>query len=277
MEARQATADGIPASLRSGRGVAGLQQRILSIDIGGSHVKASVLNREGKLLAPARRAVTPQPATPHALLKTIAELADPLMPFSRISAGFPGAVRNGRVITAPNLGSAAWHGFDLARSLADLLDKPSRVLNDADVQGLGTIAGTGFECVLTLGTGVGSAFFLDGRLLPHFELGQHPLHGRKTYDRYLGDAALKARGVVVWNRRLRKTIDIVRTLTNFDVLHLGGGNARLIDFDLPADVRLGSNRAGIAGGAKLWDAQLSDLFRGATMNARRKSRKSNDV
>jgi len=236
--------------------------RTLAFDIGGTHIKASVLDDAGDFLADPIHTPTPRPAVPQAVMKVIHEQARSLAPFVRVSAGFPGAVQQGRVLTAPNLGSAAWHGFDLARALTVQLGKPARVLNDADVQGLGTIDGMGFECVLTLGTGIGSAFFLDGRLLPHLELGQHPLHGGKTYDGYLGVRALKAKGVKAWNRRLRRTIDIVRTFTNFDILHLGGGNARLIDFDLPAGVRIGSNRAGIVGGVKLWDARLRDIFPG---------------
>ena len=229
-----------------------------------------MLDAEGNLLADPRQAPTPQPAAPRQVLKAIARLARSLAPFSRVSAGFPGAIRNGCVLTAPNLGSAAWRGQDLAGALRDLLGKPTRVLNDADVQGLGSIEGTGFEIVLTLGTGVGSASFLDGRLLPHLELGQHPIHGRKTYDQYIGDAALKAKGSKVWNRRLQHVIEIVEVLTNFDLLHLGGGNARLIDFELPARVRIGSNRAGIIGGAKLWSGQMNDLFPAARQGKREK-------
>jgi polyphosphate glucokinase len=248
----------------------GPRPQTLAIDIGGSHIKASVLDIHGDLLADTQHVTTPHPAGPRQVLKAIAGLAKSLGPFARISAGFPGAIREGRVLTAPNLGTAAWRGHDLAGSLQDLLGKPARVLNDADVQGLGSIAGTGFECVLTLGTGVGSAFFLDGRLLPHLELGQHPIHGRKTYDRYLGEAALEAKGAKVWNRRLRHVIEIVDTLTNFDLLHLGGGNARLIDFDLPKGVRIGSNRAGIIDGIKLWDARMDDLFAGAGQRKKRR-------
>jgi polyphosphate glucokinase len=243
------------------------QERILAIDIGGSHIKASVLDGNGDLLADPQHVPTPHPAPPKRVLKAIAGLARSLAPFSRVSAGFPGAIQCGRVLTAPNLGSAAWRDHDLGRALHDLLGKPTRVLNDADVQGLGTIEGAGFECVLTLGTGIGSAFFLDGLLLPHFELGQHPVHGSKTYDQYLGDGALKAKGNKVWNRRLRRVLNIVEVLTNYDLLHLGGGNAQLIDFDLPARVRIGSNRAGIIGGAKLWDARMNDFF---SLESRRK-------
>ncbi|MDE2166900.1 MAG: ROK family protein [Alphaproteobacteria bacterium] len=232
----------------------------LAIDIGGSHIKASVLDRGGAMVAAPVRVRTPRPATPEALLRAIAGLARTLPSYDRISAGFPGYVRHGQIRTAPNLGTESWAGFRLDRALARRLKKPARVLNDADVQGLGAIEGRGLECVLTLGTGIGSALFQDGSLLPHLELGQHPIAKNKTYDQYLGNAIAEKKGRRVWNRRLRKTIDIVRTLVNFDRLYLGGGNTRLIDFDLPRDVKITPNADGIVGGVRLWNANLDPAF-----------------
>lgn len=232
----------------------------LAVDVGGSHVKASVLDRNGSMIAAPVRVRTPQPATPQALLRAVDSLARVLPKFDRISVGFPGFVRRGRVFTAPNLGTERWAGFQLDRALTRRLRKPARVLNDADVQGLGAIEGRGLECVLTLGTGIGSSLFQDGRLLPHLELGQHPLLKGKTYDQYLGNAAADKKGVHTWNRRLRKTISIVRTLVNFDRLYLGGGNTRLIDFELPRDVKVTPNADGMIGGVHLWDAALDPIF-----------------
>ena len=100
-------------------------------------------------------------------------------------------------------------------------------------KGLGVISGKGFECVLTLGTGIGSSFFYNGRLLPHLELGQHPLRGNLTYDHYIGDAVRRGKGRKKWNARLKKALAIVATLVNYDTLYLGGGNAQRIDFKLP--------------------------------------------
>jgi polyphosphate glucokinase len=234
----------------------------LAIDIGGTHIKGSVLDAGGQMAASEMRRATPAHPAPPAVLSVIASLAEELPAFDRISAGFPGYVRQGVVRTAPNLGTPAWHDFALAQALADRLKKPARILNDADVQGLGVIDGRGLECVLTLGTGVGSALFFDGRLLPHLELGQHPIHKKKTYDEYLGDAVLKRKGRERWNRRMRRAITIVETLINYDTLHLGGGNARLIDFDLPANVKLAANSGGITGGIRLWDPAFDDFFTG---------------
>jgi polyphosphate glucokinase len=234
--------------------------RTLCIDVGGTGIKAAVVDSAGAMLTEQVRTPTPRPATPDAVLEAIATLAGTLSAADRMSIGFPGVIRDGVVGTAVNLDDAAWRGFDLASGAQARLGLPVRVLNDADVQGLGTVSGRGIECVLTLGTGLGFALFEDGRLLPHLELGQHPIRHGKTYDRYLGAAALKRKGREKWNRRVRRAIDTVRTLVGFDTLYLGGGNAKKVDGDLPADVRIASNRAGITGGVRLWDTALDGHF-----------------
>ena len=232
----------------------------LSIDIGGTHIKASVLDASGNELAKHVELSTPHPAPPTVVLALLDRLRRSLPAFDRISVGFPGVVKHGRIVTAPNLGSADWHEFPLAAELERRWRRKARVLNDAEVQGLGVIQGHGLECVLTLGTGFGSALYRDGELMPHLELGQHPMWKSKTYDQYLGAAALKERGVVKWNRRVRRMLDTVRTLLNYDHLYLGGGNATRIDFDLPPDVSIVSNEAGITGGVKLWASALDWFF-----------------
>lgn len=232
----------------------------LAVDIGGSRIKASVVDNAGRMIAHEVWVSTPAVATPAAVLAAIETLTRQLPAYDRVSAGFPGYVAEGRVRTAPNLGTANWRDFPLAEALAARLRKPARILNDADVQGLGVISGRGLECVLTLGTGVGSALFKDGVLLPHLELGQHPIGKHKTYDQYLGTAALKAKGREVWNRRVRKAIAIVETLVNYDMLYLGGGNASAINFKLPPKVRIAANSGGITGGMRLWDRALDPLF-----------------
>jgi len=169
-----------------------------------------------------------------------------------VSVGFPGVVRNGRVLTAPNLGNDGWAGFDLAAALAKTLGKPVRVANDADVQGLAVIAGRGVEMIMTLGTGFGTGLYVDGRLAPHLELAHHPFRKGETYDAQLGNAARKRIGNRKWNRRVRKAIENLRSLTSFDRLYLGGGNAKKIDFVPDPDVTIVGNEAGIAGGIGLW-------------------------
>jgi polyphosphate glucokinase len=234
--------------------------RTLAIDIGGTHIKASVLDRSGKPIVERVDAPPPHPAPPATTLELILTLASVLPAFDRISAGFPGVIKHGCVITAPNLGTKAWHAFPLAAELEKQLGKPARVLNDAEMQGLAVIANSGLECVLTFGTGMGSAIYRDGQLMPHLELGQHPAWKSKTYDRYVGGAALKKLGVPKWNRRVSRVIALVRTLLNFDRLYLGGGNAVHITQKLPRDAKIVSNLAGITGGVRLWEAQFDPFF-----------------
>ena len=137
-------------------------------------------------------------------------------------------------------------------ALTERIGKPTRAANDADIQGWGVVDGKGVELVLTLGTGLGSAIFLDGELLPNLELGHHPFEKDKTYEERLGKAALKDAGKKKWNRRVRRAIEQLQATFNFDTLHLGGGNAKKLEGDLPANVKIGQNVAGLLGGIALW-------------------------
>ena len=233
----------------------------LAVDIGGTSIKASVLDAAGVLVAEQVRWPTPKPATPQTVLDTIGRLAAQLPPFQRISVGFPGVVNGGNVLTAPNLGTDSWSGFRLIDALAERFGTPARLLNDAEVQGLGVVEGHGLECVLTLGTGVGCALFRNRRLLLHLELGQSRARRGKTYDQYIGQAALARKGAERWNKRVRKALNAVLELTCCDVLYVGGGNARKLTIELPPQVKIVSNTAGITGGIRLWEPELDELYR----------------
>ena len=223
----------------------------LAVDIGGTGLKIEVLDAGGQPITNRKRIPTPRPATPPAIIAGIRELADGVPGFDRISAGFPGVVREGRILTAPHLGTEDWRGFDLAAALRESFGRPARVLNDAEVQGFGLIEGRGLEFVLTLGTGAGTAIFHNGHIGPHLELSQHPVHKDMSYDEYIGDAALEKEGKEHWNHRVHHVLGILETLTNFDVLYLGGGNAEKVE-RLPDRVVRGTNEAGLTGGVKLW-------------------------
>lgn len=226
--------------------------RTLAIDVGGTGLKAVILDARGRPLCERVRVPTPADRPPGAVVRALRDLVVPLGTYDRVSVGFPGVIRNGVVRTAPNFASPRWRGFDLAHALADVLKRPVRVLNDAEVQGLAVIAGKGVELVITLGTGVGSALFSDGALMPHLELSQHPVHNGKTYDEYLGDRARQRLGPRKWNRRVRRVLGILETVVNYDMLHLGGGNAARIDFPLGRHARIVDNSAGLLGGIALW-------------------------
>ena len=229
------------------------QLRTLAIDIGGTGIKAALIDDAGNLIGERQRVPTPtKPVAPEDLVRAIDQAVAPLGTFERVSVGFPGYVREGRVVTAPNLGTGALAGFDLQLVLSEHLGKPVRVLNDADVQGFGAIRGDGIEMVLTLGTGAGTAIFRDGEIMPHLELAHHPVSGSKTYDEYIGNAARKKKGKKAWSKRVAKVIGILREVVRFDHLYLGGGNAKDITFPLPADITIVSNTDGLTGGIRLW-------------------------
>jgi polyphosphate glucokinase len=241
----------------AGRGTAPLT---LTFDIGGSHLKAGILDTAGRLVSKRVRVATPKVASPEAVMDGLAGLARRLQHFDRISVGFPGVIRRGIILTAPHLGTKEWYGFDLSAAIAQELRRPVRILNDASVQGLGVICGRGTECVLTMGTGMGFALFLDGRLAPHLELSQHPIKGGKTYDEYVGARALDKIGPKHWNRRVRKIIAVLETVVRYDTLYIGGGNARLLESGLQPNVKPVSNEAGVTGGVRVWDHRMDELF-----------------
>ena len=227
-------------------------QFTLAIDIGGSGLKATVLDADGAFVVERIRMDTPVGVHPDELISMVTAFVKELPAYDRISAGFPGMVRHGIVRSAPNLGHDAWQGYALAEALQHALNKPVRVANDADVQGLAVISGQGVEMVITLGTGFGTALTEDGHLCPHLEISQQQFRKGETYDQQIGDAARREIGNAKWQRRVLRAIDYMRTLTHFDRLYLGGGNAKKITEELPSDVTRIDNLAGLSGGAALW-------------------------
>ena len=224
--------------------------RTLAVDIGGSGIKVMVLDNQGNPLSDRQRLKTPQPAKPEDVIDTILTLAKQ-EEFDRASVGFPGVVQNGLIKTAVNL-DEDWLNYDLATSLTQLLSKPVKVANDADIQGFGAIAGKGVELVITLGTGFGSALFVDGKLVPNLEMGHHPFRKRETYEEQLGRSAMDKEGKKKWNARLEKAIATLDHLFNYDTLYIGGGETKHIKFDLPSNAKVIPNISGLLGGIKLW-------------------------
>ncbi len=226
--------------------------KILSIDIGGSHIKATILNPAGELQIGFQSVDTPLLPGPEKLLAAINDLVSKFPEYDKVSVGFPGYVKEGTVFTAPSLAPKKWEGVNLRQILQDEFNCPVRVVNDADMQGLGIVSGKGLEMVITLGTGLGSALLLNGVLLPHLELSQHPFTTNIIYDRYIGKKALEKEGEVKWNQRLQKVLLVLKAVFNYDHLYIGGGNSRRINIPLDKNITLVSNEDGIKGGAKLW-------------------------
>ena len=224
--------------------------RTLSIDIGGTGVKAMIVGDGGVPLTERVRVETPRPATPQAVLGALRALVAPLGEYDRVSVGFPGVVADGMTLWAPNL-HESWRGFPLAQTIAGAVGRPVRLENDAAMQGYAVIERKGLEILLTLGTGFGSAVYLDGRHVPNLELGHRPFRKGYTYDEYVGRAALEAIGKKKWNKRVGKVIEQALRFKPRR-LYIGGGNAKHLRIALPPEVTIVPNIAGLLGGAALW-------------------------
>jgi polyphosphate glucokinase len=238
----------------------------LSVDIGGSGLKCALLDARGEMISERLRIDTPYPCPPERLIEALIELTKELSGYHRMSVGFPGLIREGRVINIPSLSKstlegevdpqlvAAWHNFELAQALTSAFTVPIRVANDADVQGSAVIQGKGLEFVMTLGTGCGAALFYDGKLLPHLELGHAPFRKGESFEDQIGNAARKAVGKERWIKRVKKAIVAYDSFLFFDHIYVGGGNARhLLGEDLGPNVTIVENTAGILGGIKIWE------------------------
>ncbi|MEB3178898.1 MAG: ROK family protein [Nostocaceae cyanobacterium] len=225
--------------------------RTLSVDIGGSGIKTIVLDSTGTPQTERAKKDTPQPATPAVVIDVITSLAATQGEFHRVSVGFPGVVRHGVTYTAANL-TPDWIGFNFATALQERLNVPVRVANDADIQGMGAISGKGVELVITLGTGFGSALFVDGKLVPNLEMGHHRFRKGETYEQQLGRVALERVGEKKWNSRVQKAIASLEHLFNYDFLYIGGGEAKHTTLELPSNVKIIPNMFGLLGGIALW-------------------------
>lgn len=226
--------------------------QILSIDIGGTYIKGTILNEEGEMQIGYHTVDTPHLPGPEKLLAAIQKLVSDFPSFNKVSIGFPGYVRDGIVFSAPSIAPDKWERVNLKEILQYEFKCPVKVVNDADMQGLGIISGNGFEMLITLGTGLGSALFLNGTLLPHVELSQHPIGTDLIYDKYVGKRAFEALGESIWNKRVEEVLGVLKTVFNYDHLYIGGGNSRFINLSLDDKITLVSNEDGIRGGAALW-------------------------
>jgi polyphosphate glucokinase len=236
------------------------------VDIGGTGLKASVLDADGAMVADRVRVPTTYPLPPDKLVSDLTRLVAPLPAAERASAGFPGMVRDGVVLSAPHFSTKhgpgspvdsqlaeLWSSFALADALTEWFGLPTKVANDADIQGAAVVSGQGLELTITLGTGFGTGLFYHGQLMPHLEIAHQPFRKGETYNDQLGEAARKEIGEERWNKRVHKAIVNLRALMFFDHLYIGGGNSRRVTrHHLDDDVTIVDNTAGILGGIKLW-------------------------
>ena len=249
-----------------------VERLTLSIDCGGLYLKSCVLDDSGTMHSKPNRIETPYPLAPERFVETIAEISSNLPASYRATVGMPGMIRNGVVVATPHYITTKgprtrvdpelqelWSGFDAQSAIAARLEKPTLVLNDAEVHGAGIITGTGYEVVITLGTGLGFAIFYGGKLAPHFELSHATVRRGTTYDTWIGEQERRRLGNVFWSRRIRLLVEELRPVFKWDRLYIGGGNARLIrPIDLERigdDVVIVPNTAGVAGGVRAWSLE----------------------
>jgi polyphosphate glucokinase len=212
---------------------------VLAIDVGGSHVKALVSGE-----VEPRRAESGPTFTAEQMAAAVRTLADGWT-WEVVSVGVPAPVHGGRIVHDPvNLGEG-WVGFDFAAAFG----KPTRVVNDAAMQALGSYDG-GTMLFLGLGTGLGSALITDGVVQP-MELGHLP-YRKKTFEDYVGEAARERRGKKRWRKDVADVVEKLRAALEPDYVVLGGGNADKVG-ELPPNTHRGDNQNAFLGGFRLWD------------------------
>ena len=231
----------LPSCPRRAAALQSQDMHILGIDIGGSGIKGAPVNiADGTLAAERQRVPTPSPSTPDAVAGVIRQIADNFSGTGGpIGITFPGVVKNGRILTAANV-DPAWVDFDAATFFSAKLGRPAVVINDADAAGIAEVrlgAGRGIAgtvVLLTLGTGIGSAVFLDGKLMPNTEFGHMEVRGKDAEER----AAERVReekdlGWQEWGERVGEVVARLAFLLSPDLVIIGGGVSRKADKFLP--------------------------------------------
>ncbi len=213
-------------------------KKILVIDIGGTHVKLMISRREK------RKFDSGTDLSPKQLIAGIKKTAEGWN-YEAISIGFPAPVQKGRIAKDPKHLAEGWIGWDFKKSLG----KPTRVMNDAAMQALGSYRG-GRMLFLGLGTGLGSALVWQKNVLP-LELGDLPYEGGIIED-VLGKPGLERLGKKDWAREVLFCIGQLKLSFIADYVVLGGGNAKQFD-SLPDGIELGQNRNAYLGGCRMWE------------------------
>jgi polyphosphate glucokinase len=238
-------------------------EAVVGIDIGGSGTKGALVDlAAGRFAAPRVRLATPSPATPDRVADVVVELLAQLDAPGPVGLALPAVVRGGIVETAANI-DEAWIGTDALELFGRAVGRPVAVINDADAAGLAEVrfgAGrgrSGVTVVITLGTGIGSAVFVDGTLVPNTELGHLPLHHGDAED-WAADSIREKEDLswTQWAHRLEHYLELVERVLSPQLIIIGGGVSKKSDKFLPRiDIRTELvpaelyNDAGIVGAA----------------------------
>ncbi len=217
-------------------------KKILVVDIGGTHVKLMISRTEKRKFDSGMK-LSPRQLTSE--IKMITKDWE----FDRVSLGFPSVVEANRIMKDPKHLAKGWVGWDFKKSLG----KPTRVINDAAMQALGSYHGQRM-LFLGLGTGLGSTLIWDRNVLP-LELGDLPYPGWEKIEDALGKIGLEKLGKKAWERGVRSAVAQLKLSFVADYVVLGGGNAKILG-EVPKGFEVGHNRNAYLGGCKLWETDV---------------------
>lgn len=209
-------------------------EQVLGIDIGGTGIKAAPVNIElGKIMRVPLRISTPKEANPACMLPALQKIVEHFRWKNVVGCGFPGVIKQGKVFTAANL-SQEWIGVDLKARIEQITSHTVRVLNDADAAALAEMCfgvgkpynkhGGGVVLIITLGTGIGSALFVDGHLVPNTEFGHIEMDGMDAED--LAATVIREQDNLSWQEwgaRVNKYLQMMELLVAPDLIIIGGG------------------------------------------------------
>ncbi len=238
-------------------------KHILGVDVGGSGIKGAVVDvTTGELQTDRLRLETPHPATPAAVSATLAELVKMHNYKGIIGCGFPAIIKEGEARSAANI-SKKWIGTNVIESFSLACRNPVEVLNDADAAGLAEMrfglgkGHRGVVALITIGSGLGSALFINGRLVPNTEFGHMQMHG-DIAEAYASNKTRKEEDLdwETWGQRFNEYLAYLNRIINPDLVLLGGGASKkfdkyeeYLDTDFPVKPAQLRNNAGTIGAA----------------------------
>jgi polyphosphate glucokinase len=214
-----------------------MKNKILGIDVGGSGIKGAIVDiSTGELLSERHRIETPKPATPEAIAKTIKKIAKHFDYKGKIGCGFPAVIKNGVIKTAANIDKSNIN-VDAEKFFSKIIGNKIFLVNDADAAGIAEIsfgAGkniTGVVLVLTIGTGIGSALFIDGKLVPNSEFGHILMKNGLIAEKFTSDAVRKNLDLkwTEWGKRFDVYLHYLERILNPKLIIVGGGTSKKID------------------------------------------------
>jgi polyphosphate glucokinase len=219
------------------------KRKVLVIDVGGTHIKLLATGQKVK-----REFASGPKLGPVDMARQVNDMVKD-WDYDVISIGYPGPVVHSQPLREPHNLAAGWVRFDFKKAL----NREIKIINDAAMQALGSYT-KGRMLFLGLGTGLGSAMIVDGRLEP-MELGHLPYRKGKTYEDYLGLRGLERLGKKKWEHHVLKVVDELRAALCADEVVLGGGNSKRLK-KLPLKTRLGDNENAFIGGFRMWDPKI---------------------